>query len=230
MRSIYLHLVLAATLCSQLTSPVFANSKKKEKTEKTEHYYYEKNVQGKTTQSHWTIKDKGKSYHMEGKSPIGKTEILADESFETLSFNYVSSEGGTYSLTRHGSHVHAQRHDQSGVTDTSHDISSNPWVQEFDFSLRPFILSNRSRFVFQIIHPEKLSMHTLVATKQRDEPIELHGKQYDAVKVRMTLTGLKKMFWHADLWFHAKTGDLLKYVANEGPGTPISTITLKSHK
>ena len=68
----------------------------------------------------------------------------------------------------------------------------------------------------------------MIALKQGPDQINLNGKLFPAVKVKITLRGFRKMFWHADLWFEEGTGDLLKYEANEGPHTPTSTITLFS--
>ncbi|PCI74966.1 hypothetical protein COB21_06160 [Candidatus Aerophobetes bacterium] len=197
---------------------------------KIEHFLYSKEVEGKQTVAKWSLKDKEKTYVLDGASPVGTTNILTDKNFQTLSFQHKSHDGYSYTLTKDGNKVHAHRHDANGSFGRTYDISSSPWVQEFDFSFRPFILSNSKRYTFQIIHPQKLSIHTLVATKIRDEQLTVHGQTYDAVRLKMTLTGIKKMFWHADLWYNRKTGNLLKYVANEGPGTPVSTIELKSKK
>ena len=68
----------------------------------------------------------------------------------------------------------------------------------------------------------------MIATKQGLEPLDVHGKTHQALRIKITLTGFKKMFWHADLWFDLQAGDLLKYMATEGPNTPLSTITLFS--
>ena len=64
------------------------------------------------------------------------------------------------------------------------------------------------------------------ASKKEREKLEVKGKVYDALKVEITLTGLKKLFWKAQLWYNTQNGELLKYLANEGPNTPVTTLLL----
>lgn len=105
-------------------------------------------------------------------------------------------------------------------------VDGDTWVQEFDFSFKPFILSETTEFKFSIVHPKKLNLHEMIATKQGFDQVEINEKVFKAQKVKVTLRGFKKMFWHADLWYEQGTGDLLMYKANEGPNTPTSVITL----
>ena len=69
-------------------------------------------------------------------------------------------------------------------------------------------------------------MYNMVAVKESNENIKINNENRPTKKVKITLQGIKKFFWSAQLWYDEKTNDLLKYVANEGPGTPTSTITL----
>ena len=68
------------------------------------------------------------------------------------------------------------------------------------------------------------------ASKEGTERVKFNEKcgKREVLKVKISLTGFKKIFWKAELWFDQETGDLLKYRANEGPNTPTSTITLFS--
>ena len=60
----------------------------------------------------------------------------------------------------------------------------------------------------------------------RSETVEVAGTKYNAQKVKVTLTGFKKNFWKAQLWFDKESHLLIRYRANEAPGTPYTETTL----
>ena len=202
----------------------------KEKTLPKVTYVYTKNSEGSFSKTTWVIAEKNETLHIQGLSGNNSTQIIVALPFNTQSFSYQSkSQPHEYHIHREGSYLYAQRIDQESVFQKEFNIGSDLWIQEFDFSMRPFILSTANSLKFNIIHPIKLSLHQMIATKSdKIEHIDINGAVHDAIKVKIHLTGLKKMFWKAELWFEQNTGDLLKYVANEGPNTPISVITLLS--
>ena len=194
-------------------------------------YIYQKDVQGRESKTVWTLnfKEKENTLHIKGDSDNGKTLIITTPERMTQTFTHeLLKQNHTYTIEREGQCLHASRTLNGDKTVKEFNIGSHPWIQEFDFSFKPFILSKNSYFKFSIIHPKHLTLHRMVATKQTIEPLEVHGKVYDALRVKVTLAGLKKMFWHSDLWFDPQSGDLLKYMATEGPNTPLRTITLFS--
>ena len=194
-------------------------------------YIYNKDVNGHESKTTWTLEfqEKEDILHIVGESQTGKTLIVTSPELVTQSFSHQHKQrSDQYSIHREGDYLIANREMGGEKSQKQFHIGNQSWVQEFDFCFKPFIHSNFRDFKFSIIHPKKLSLHSMVATKQGLDQIEVHGKVYDALKVKVTLTGFKKMFWHADLWFDTQAGDLLKYMANEGPNTPLSTITLFS--
>jgi hypothetical protein len=104
----------------------------------------------------------------------------------------------------------------------------NPWIQEFDFGLRPLLASSKNHLNFQLINPKNFKMHKMVAKKEKQESLKLGNKTYKAILVEITLQGFKSMFWKAQIWYDNDTYDLLQYKANEGPNTPLTTVTLIS--
>jgi hypothetical protein len=106
-----------------------------------------------------------------------------------------------------------------------------PWIQEFKFGFKPFLeQTNQKEYSFCIVYAKDISLHEMIATKEKIEPLEVEGKSYEAQKLKITLKGFKKKFWKAEAWFDTKTHLLLKYKANEGPATPITEVTLlKQH-
>ncbi|NGX34179.1 MAG: hypothetical protein K1060chlam1_00529 [Candidatus Anoxychlamydiales bacterium] len=102
------------------------------------------------------------------------------------------------------------------------------WIQDFTFGLRPFLNSKRQRYSFVILNPNDFTTNELIASKEGIEKIKINNSTYKAQRVNVTLSGFKSMFWKADVWYDLHTFDLLKYKANEGPGTPMSTMFLDS--
>ncbi|MBF5058690.1 hypothetical protein [Candidatus Neptunochlamydia vexilliferae] len=194
-------------------------------------YIYNKDLEGRTSKTTWTLdlKKSDDMLHIIGESLTGQTKIIATPERVTQCFTYaIKNQSNTYTVLRDGAHLIATQEVNGEKSVREFHIGNNAWVQEFDFCFKPFIHSDNRSFTFSIVHPKKMSLHNMVATKQRYETLEIHGKTYEALRVKLTLTGFKKMFWHADLWFDPQAGDLLKYMANEGPNTPLSTITLFS--
>jgi len=193
-------------------------------------YVYDKNIEGRVSKTTWTVEEKDKNLHIQGLSGNGETLIITTPPLNTQSFSYQSkNKHNEYYIHREGPYLYARRIDQGSVSQKEFNIGNDFWIQEFDFSMRPFILSTADSVKFSIVHPTKLSLHHMIATKSdTTERIDVNGEAHEAIKVKITLTGFKKMFWKAELWFERNTGDLLKYMANEGPNTPISVITLFS--
>ena len=104
------------------------------------------------------------------------------------------------------------------------------WVQDFTFGLRPFLDSKRQNYSFVILSPNDFTTNELIASKDGIEKIKIGDTTYNTQRVKITLPGFKSMFWKADAWYDLGTFDLIKYRANKGPGTPMSTLILNSKK
>lgn len=194
-------------------------------------YIYNKDVEGRESKTTWTLdfQENDNLLHITGESLSGNTLIVTSPDRITHSFSHISKhQNERYSIRREGNVLIAEREVNGKQSQRTFKIGNSAWVQEFDFCFKPFILSDFSDFKFSIVHPKKLDLHDMIATKQHFEQIDLHGQTRDALKVKVTLRGFKSMFWHANLWFDPIAGDLLKYMANEGPNTPVSIITLFS--
>ena len=216
---------LLYTLLMLFTFSLFANSKNENKVI----YTYSKNVEGNISESNWSIQKKDdKTWHIEGESPGAKTLIIASPTqINTQSFAFKSKVSPIeYTIDRFEKYLSISSLNNGKNFHKKLYLNGDTWVQEFDFSFKPFILSNHNEFRFSIVNPKKLNLHAMVAKKLGDSQLEIGGKKYLAQKVKVTLRGFKKMFWHANLWYEKETGDLIKYEANEGPNTPTSIITL----
>ncbi|MDJ0651695.1 MAG: hypothetical protein QNJ27_01600 [Simkaniaceae bacterium] len=190
-------------------------------------YVYNRDVEGRESQITWTVALKGDNLHIHGESPSGKTHIITTPEWVTKKFTHQIGKN-TYSMTREGSTLKVQKTVNGQISERHFNLGKNLWVQELNFSFKPFILSDYRDFKFSIIHPKNLDLYDMIATKQSFEKIDLYGEPREAVKIKVHLTGLKRMFWHADLWFDPQSGDLLKYVAKKRANTPLNIITLVS--
>lgn len=217
-------LLLSSLFLSPLVAKETATPKKT--------YVYDKEVNGSVSKTTWTVEEKEKNLHIQGKGDSGETLVITSPPLNTQSFSYQSkNKKNEYYIHREGSQLYARLTKDDKKIQKEFNIGKDLWIQEFDFTLSPFILSEHVTLNFQIVNPKDLSLHEMVLTKlTKGEQVEINGKTYGAVKTKMTLTGFKKMFWKAELWFDEKTGDLIRYSANEGPNTPTSVITLFSKK
>lgn len=105
-----------------------------------------------------------------------------------------------------------------------------PWVQQFSFGLKNFILSKNNSLDFCLVNPHNFDLQHMVVKKKEVQNINISGKKYEAQKVIISLAGFKGAFWKAELWFEKNNATFLKYRANSGPNTPMSTILLESKK
>jgi hypothetical protein len=108
----------------------------------------------------------------------------------------------------------------------SYKLSNKTWVQDFTFGLTPFLESKKKEFKFFILNPDDFSKNNMIATKLNISNIKINNKNFLAQKVNVTLRGFKSHFWKAEIYFDTKTHDLLKYISDEGPGTPTIVTTL----
>ena len=198
-----------------------------------ETYVYKINTEGHESEITWTVdhQKSEKVIHIKGEGEGETTFVVTTEKLVPLSFeNNAKKLHKQYSITREKQLLRIHREKGGNREERSFRIGNQPWVQEFNFSLKPFILSSEKSFTFTIVDPKKLNIQTLVAIKRGIEPFQQCGKSCSALRVKITLPGFKKMFWHADAWFDPDDGTLLMYEANEGPNTPTSVTTLFSKK
>lgn len=195
----------------------------------TETFVYEKDVEGKSTLITWNLLEKESNIEIKGVGP-GSTVLLSMKpEMHTQSFIYESkNKENHYKIYRKDQSLIASQVINGKETEKRLSVGNDLWIQEFNFSLKPFILSDRDSLNFYIVRPKNLDTHYMEASKKEKEEVEVKGKVYQALKVEITLTGFKKLFWKAELWYNQKNGELLKYQANEGPNTPITTLLLVS--
>lgn len=194
-------------------------------------YTYKSVKEDQSTKTIWNVKQKDEMYYINGKSKNSLTEIECDDQgyfdrFYSKSFDQPIE----YEIIRDGNHLWANGTFHGKKKSEYHFLKRNPWLQQLGFGLRAFAASTDETFYFCILNESDFALHDMVAKKQEIAPLKIDGKEYQAQKLHLTLPGFKGMFWSAEIWYDTKSGDCLLYKGNEGPKTPITTITLSSKK
>lgn len=211
-----------------LTCSLFSSEVKEIEIDK-EVYTYHKETAGEAEKIIWTVEKRKEGYQIEGKSGKGETSLFTSPSYATKRVSYTAKNGTLqYMFQREGDYVYARQNYQGNYVERSFKVGEHPWIQEFDFAFKPFILSPNQSLTFYILQPRDLKKHEMIATKKEMERLQIDGKTYETQKVLITLTGFYRRFWNGQLWFDAKTGDLIKYQAKEGRNAPLSIKTLLS--
>jgi len=122
---------------------------------------------------------------------------------------------------------------QGKKVDKRFDSEGAPWNQLFQIGLGPFVLSGRKGMTFRSIGtqgPGELKIGKMTVTRKEDAPISLGGRNVDAVRLRISLSGLLSIFWHGDYWFRKADGRFLRYRGKNRPGGPEAVSELAEEK
>lgn len=95
------------------------------------------------------------------------------------------------------------------------DTKGNPWFQALQWNLSTFIKQKRDSMKFIVVRTDDYSCHQLVAYDKGLEKVEFLDGQL-AHKIRVTLPGIKNIFWSAYYWFTPQTLEFLRYEAVQG--------------
>ena len=104
-------------------------------------------------------------------------------------------------------------------------VDDSPWYGSV-LLLRHFVLSSNQEQTFHLTRAEETSLVTLEASKQGRETIQMNGIPVEAIKVKMTLPGMKAWMWKSLYWFRAEDGILLRSQGTRGPASPVFTVEL----
>lgn len=192
-------------------------------------YVYNEDTEGYVIQTTWIVELEPNGLRIDGDNPEGITKIDCSSEYTINKFAYKAKDSDReFVIERNGSQLVAKGKIKSKDRMKTHDIGDTPWIQEFGFGLRAFMASEETSYKFCIVNPKDFGVVKMIAKKKKIETIEVGDKEYSAQKVYVTLQGLKSMFWGADMWFDAKSQDLLMYEADQGPDTPFTVITFEN--
>lgn len=188
---------------------------------------YQSVTSGEKTMVQWQVKETEEDVlKISGISKGSDIEIECSRDFFLNSYSEKMGAANSLSLTKEGKVLIVDSQEKGKQKLKSYKIGDTPWVQDFKFGLQTFLGSKDKSYNFYILNPKDLALHEMVATKDLEEVLDIGDKKYNAQRVKITLTGFKKKFWKAMAWFDKESLLLIKYRANEGPGTPYTEVTL----
>jgi len=199
-------------------------------TKKTNHIYTNK-INGKSFETIWSVENKKNGFFLEGKDEEGITQIFCTKSFIIKRLNFKSTKEDTsYSFSRSNGTLACGGKVKGKQMQKKLQLGNNSWIQQFGYGLQPFSKSKNSKCKFYTVNPNNFSLVSMVATKEGIETLVIGKTSYNAQKIKISLTGMKSMFWSANIWFDSKTHLFLRYEGNDGPNTPTTIITYKGEK
>ncbi len=184
-----------------------------------EQIVYESISGGKSTVVEWSIQKEKDKICLKGKGSDKTVIIECLEDYILINYLEKFSPSKEFSIVKEGPCLLIKSLDGGKEKLKSFKIGKTPWVQNFKFGFQPFLKGSQKETTFYIVNPKDFDAHEMIATKEAEEEVEVSGKVYQTQKVKITLAGFKKKFWKAQAWFDQKTLLLVKYRANEGPGT-----------
>ena len=207
-----------ATLLYLLTSPLSGQTV----------LYYESNTSNKTVSTHWSITEQGQALAIIGLSSDKSSTTLTTQLNYSLDAFEQKDPGKEYELSakREGGLLSVTGLVKQVKKTKNYQIDDKPWIQEFAFGFKDFLSSTDREYKFEILQPQSLDLHDMIATKEEIEEVRIDDKVYQAQKLKITLQGFRKRFWKAEAWYDVETKNLVRYKANEGPGTPITDMIL----
>lgn len=108
-----------------------------------------------------------------------------------------------------------------------------PWNQLFQMGLGPFVAAQEESFQFRSIGtqgPGELKIGKFTVKRKDDEKIQFAGKEFMAIHLRISLSGLLSIFWHGDYWYRKGDGRFLRYRGKNRPGGPVANSELTEEK
>ena len=177
----------------------------------------------------YTIKKEDSLITVDSINQDQKTQAISSPSHQLTSFccNYIKNKDYSKFTLKNGV-LTAEGVIKGESLKEIYEMKKSLWVQEFEFGLYPFLVSDKTSWSFEILHPKNFKLHKMIAKKHGKETITINNKPYKTLVVHITLPGFKGIFWKAELWYDAETSNLLMYKSNEGPNTPSVAITLAS--
>jgi hypothetical protein len=156
----------------------------------------------------------------------GDYQIEQSASFVTSRWTWRNTAAGTdLSVVREGDTLVASGKVAGKAVQRRIGANGRPWGQDHTLFMEAFVLSGAEKTGFVEIFNEELKLYEFDAKRVGQEKIRLADREWQTVKVHLSLTGALAGFWGADYWFDAATGRFLRCdTVLGGPGTPRTII------
>jgi hypothetical protein len=144
-------------------------------------------------------------------------DMLCDSSFSTLKWHYVDSVANSnFWVVRKGSVLECQGMLEGQKISITHDIGNQLWYQFHGFAFSAFVRSGDKKRTFISLRPSTLTAHELSIKRKKLSSIKLNDHRYDAVVLKIKLSGLLSLFWSGTYYFRCSDALFLKYSGYNG--------------
>lgn len=103
---------------------------------------------------------------------------------------------------------------------------AEPWFQNSEFGLLPFVRAPEKTIDFFAVEPEGLKRVVFRARKIEGETVEWGGRSVETIRVKAHLQGPLSLVWSATYWYAVPGLTFIRYRASGGGGTPKTDIRL----
>lgn len=189
-------------------------------------FYVMESEDGSVRWTQWEISERDDSVRMIQRDHDGIKEFICDTDGSVRTMSVTDHEDRLFFL--------GQRKEDSivlsgnGQERFETEMKNRYWYQPIGPSMFQFILSDEKEREFFIINPENNKSVSMTIGKTGRELLAIDGREMEAVKAELRLSGILSPFWSGQYWFSAETGILLKYMGDSGPGTSHMTMELVS--
>lgn len=190
-------------------------------------YRYRKQTGKETREFLWTL-EQGREIRLTAESSEDCHLTLMDPTLTTRQWRLVNPGTATEITVRREKDVLLLNGRFEGQpVARAIEIDSDPWYQALSLSLRALRDAEKQSLEFWTLRPDNLEVHKLRAVRKGVEMLEVDGKQVAALKLEVSLTGLKAMFWRCNYWLRESDGVFLRYRGPSGPpGCPETEVRL----
>lgn len=190
-------------------------------------YRYRQQTGKETSEFHWTLK-RDREIRLTAESSEDYHLTLMDSSLATRQWSLVNPGAATEITVRRERDVLLLNGQFEGKpVARAIEIDSAPWYQALSLSLRALRGEEKQSMEFWTLRPDNLEAHKLRAVRKGVEMLEIEGRQVAALRLEVSLTGMKAMFWRCTYWLRESDGVFLRYRGPSGPpGWPATEVRL----
>jgi len=159
-----------------------------------------------------------------------EAEFELDSSFSTLKWTYRNPKKKTaVTAYREGNIIFLSGAYEEKNVNKKFKINDLPWKQILSIDLEKFVAAGEKDATFWAIGvegPSAMKITELSAKVKDEETISVNEKEEEAIRIRISMTGIMSVLWHGDYWFRKSDYRFVRYEGDSGPGTPRSIIEL----
>ncbi|MBU0935987.1 MAG: hypothetical protein KKI09_07010 [Spirochaetes bacterium] len=158
------------------------------------------------------------------------SKIELNDSYSTLVWHLCNKEVGTdINFERVGDIIIISGKFENQVTAKQLRINNHPWYQAQELALEHFNAGSLRSMKYWVVKLDEMVAYEMEVSRMGDKKIEAYGLSFESSQLKVTLTGIRSLFWQANYWFRKSDGRYVRYESVEGgPGTPLTITELTS--